>query len=309
MDGIPVHVPTTCKDFDTTSFKFGKLEYDKDPVGNVTDDNDVYDYSYNGAVSGEVKVVNAYPNGTLARVVCKEGYGTYLDDDGLATNRVEKEVNTTCIDGGWTVDLDIYTRSPPETTYDFLVCEPHNADWKSSSKEDYFGVDHGAYGGSRDEGAEDDEDAADNSTEPRLKCYQGYEVARLLLRDCKKGAKSCRSEDRTWEAGVLLTCSDEPCEFNGKVVDTAVCYNTSADWEERCCCYGDGCNENTLRGEYLAKGINVKSPSSCVGFDAPGHPRFGFSNGEMVYSEEPTGTVDFSEDYVDYSMYPNGTVA
>lgn len=155
--GIPVHVPTTCKDFDTTSFKFGKLEYDKDPVGNVTDDNDVYDYSYNGAVSGEVKVVNAYPNGTLARVVCKEGYGTYLDDDGLATNRVEKEVNTTCIDGGWTVDLDIYTRSPPETTYDFLVCEPHNADWKSSSKEDYFGVDHGAYGGSRDEGAEDDE--------------------------------------------------------------------------------------------------------------------------------------------------------
>ncbi|KAH7668178.1 hypothetical protein AAVH_42983, partial [Aphelenchoides avenae] len=93
--------------------------------------------------------------------------------------------------------------------------------------------------------------------------------------------------------------------LSGKVVDTAVCFNTTTGQEERCCCYGDGCNENTRRGEFLAKGITVKSPTTCIGFD-------GFSNGKIVYSEKATGPAEFSEyEYFgeEQLAYPNGTVA
>ncbi|KAH7708546.1 hypothetical protein AAVH_24188 [Aphelenchoides avenae] len=273
---------------------FGTLEYDKDPVCNFTDDGDFW-----------YEVTNVYPNGTVARVVCKEGYGTYTDDGtGWAFKRKEWEVNSTCIDGAWTDDLDQFTTDMEENIHTYLMCEPDNVDWKQSFREDYFGMDYGS-GSSGDEDAEEEEDSADNSTEPRLKCYQGYKVSPLLLRECKKGAKSCRS-DRPEQ--LTLTCSDKPCKFNGKVVDTAVCYNTSAEGDEKCCCYGDGCNENTRREEFLAKGITVKSPSTCVGFRS-------FSHGEMAYSQEPTGTIDddvfYVDDYYgdDIPTYPNGTVA
>ncbi|KAH7695073.1 hypothetical protein AAVH_37873, partial [Aphelenchoides avenae] len=275
---------------------FGKLEYDKEPVGNFTDEVDYFD-AYTNFV---------YPEGTVARIVCREGYGNVIRRrEWVDLAPCGKRAECHCIDGAWTKDLDKYSTDFVESIHGFLLCEPDNEDWKESFRDDYFGMEYGDYSTSVDDGVYEEDDAANNSTEPRLKCYQGYKVSPLLLRECKKGAKSCRSEAQPLEERVKLTCSDEPCELNGKLVDTAVCYNTSAEWDESCCCYGDGCNGNTHRGELLAKGISVKSRSACVGFSW-------ISHGTTVYAEKATGTANF-DDYYDNEherpTYPNGTVA
>ncbi|KAH7719279.1 hypothetical protein AAVH_13251 [Aphelenchoides avenae] len=120
-------VATPCKGFKTDAYEYGKLSYSQPPIENATN-------------AGRRAL---YADGTVARVECDRGCGTYRSlkyDDVEPNEAVEEERSATCVNGKWDTDLEI---SPWEDLYNNLVCEPENPDWRYSIR---YGDGSGVWG-------------------------------------------------------------------------------------------------------------------------------------------------------------------
>lgn len=105
--------PAPCKGFKTDTYRYGKLTYSQPPLENVT-------------IGGRRAL---YADGTVARVECNRGYGTYrfVKYDYFEPNEaVEEERNATCVDGKWDTDLEITQWDDWDNS---LVCAPENPDF------------------------------------------------------------------------------------------------------------------------------------------------------------------------------------
>ncbi|KAI1703796.1 hypothetical protein Ddc_16414 [Ditylenchus destructor] len=109
-----------------------------------------------------------------------------------------------------------------------------------------------------------------SSTVQALSCYQGQimigqTVKSSLLTPCTHDAKACIKQMDFYTRIQQLGCSTTNCtDQQGRDSSESICTNmTQPPYLQRCCCYGDGCNEGpgeaNYTNYYIPESTNVQS--------------------------------------------------
>ncbi|KAH7693697.1 Protein F58B4.3 a, partial [Aphelenchoides avenae] len=94
-----------------------------------------------------------------------------------------------------------------------------------------------------------------------LLCYQGEQNASAPVQgrpqDCLASSMSCGVTFNVRANTATRFCQMSNCTINGALTSSPICVNTSSLY---CCCYGDGCNTETLNanGEF----VHSKNPAA-----------------------------------------------